>query len=126
MKQELTEISKGLFSWKIHVSLQCISLIRIYSHKKTIRFFGFLFIYFSEYYPGKRLSKVATIMIYLLSYLSLTQETSGNHSRAFFKTGRCRMNSILDFKDKPTFPGRCLILISESSRKPFRKKTSPA
>lgn len=61
-------------------------------------------------------------MVYLLDYVGLTQETPGT----FFKRGRCRIDAILDFRDKPTFPRRCQILIRGSSRKSFGKKGAPA
>lgn len=61
-------------------------------------------------------------MVYLLGYFSLTQETSGNRSRPFFKRGRCRIDAILDFKDKPTFPRRCWSLSGKAAGSPLERK----
>lgn len=93
-----------------------------YEEYITLFFSRILFIYSSEYYLGKTLPKVATIIVYLLGYFSLTQETSGNHWRPFFKRGRCRIDAILDFKDKPTFPRRCWSLSGKAAGSPSERK----
>lgn len=66
-----------------------------------------LVICFSEFYLDTTLSEIATIMVYLLGCISLTQETSGNSSRPFFKNGSFRIDAILGFKYKLQFPWRC-------------------
>lgn len=80
------------------------------------------FIHSSEYYLGEILSKVSLIMVSLLDYISVTQETSGNHSRPFLKRGRHQTHTVLDFKDKPTFPRTCWCLSEKAAGSPSERK----
>lgn len=111
-----------LFQNKSCHSLEYLVDKNLLSCEEYFFFSKILFIYSSEYYLDKTSSKVVTIMVYLLGYICPTLETSGNHSRSFFKGGRCRIDAILDFKDKPTFLRRCWSLSGEAAGSPSERK----